>query len=371
MFLKRILFIYLSFSISFLSCSQSDDSNTNQNTEEIEQEENNNLYFPPIGSNTWETVSLESINWNTSAIDDLFNLLDDNDTNAFIVLKDGKIAIEWYFGDFQQSDFWYWASAGKTLTAFTVGIAQQESLLNINNSSSDYLGAGWSSLTTEEELNIKVIHHITMTTGLDYTDLLNQFCTDWDCLTYLNEPGTFWYYHNAPYTLSQSIVTGAVGEDFEDYFNEKLKNRIGMNGFWLQSGYNNIYRSDARSMARFGLLCLNNGIWDDDVILSDSNYFEAMTTTSQNLNEAYGYLWWLNGQNTYRLPASTSLFNGKLIPNAPDDLVAGLGANDQKLYVVPSENLVVIRLGESANEMQLGPSGFDNMIWEKLNAVIN
>lgn len=371
MFIKRSLIILLSFFVSLTSCSQTNDSNVDENTDVIEGDQSDELYFPTNNSEGWDTVSLESIDWNTDAVDDLYDLLEDNDTNAFIVLKNGRIALEWYFGNFQQDDFWYWASAGKTLTAFTIGIAQQEGFLNINNTSSDYLGTGWTSLTFEQESNIKILNHITMTTGLDYTDFPNQFCTDWDCLTYLNEPGTFWYYHNAPYTLSQSIVSGAVGEDFEDYFETKLKNRIGMNGFWFQNGFNNIYWSDARSMARFGLLCLNHGIWDNEVILSDTDYFEAMITTSQAHNEAYGYLWWLNGKNSYRLPSGTSAFDGKLIPNAPDDLIAGLGANDQKLYIVPSKNLVVIRLGEFANEMQLGPSSFDNMIWEKLDAIID
>ena len=54
----------------------------------------------------------------------------------------------------------------------------------------------------------------------------------------------------------------------------------------------------------------------------------------------------------------TALFEGQLIPNAPDDLIAGLGANDQKLYIVPSQNLVIIRMGDAANGMQLGSIWF-------------
>ena len=365
MLVKKYIFASLLL-ITVASCSQSD--NMQETTNEVEP---TGLYFPPLNSNDWETISLEELGWNTSAEQDLLDLLNDNDTYAFIILKDGRIAIEWYLNGFAQNDIWYWASAGKTLSAFTMGIAQEEGYLNLSDSSSDYLGVGWSSLTTEQESNITIRNHITMTTGLDYTDFSNLFCMDWDCLTYLNEPGTFWYYHNAPYTLSQSIISGAVNKDFEDYFDEKLESKIGMSGFWFQNGYNNIYRSDARSMARFGLLNLNKGKWNDEIILNNINYFEAMTTTSQNLNEAYGYLWWLNGKNTYRLPSSTQVFNGKLIPNAPDDLIAGLGANDQKLHVVPSKNLVIVRLGESAGQGQLGPSSFDNMLWEKINALID
>ncbi|NNK72776.1 MAG: serine hydrolase, partial [Flavobacteriaceae bacterium] len=111
--------------------------------------------------------------------------------------------------------------------------------------------------------------------------------------------------------------------------------------------------------------------WDGESILSDSGYLNNMQSSSQNLNEAYGYLWWLNGKNSYRLPGTTNFFTGKLIPNAPDDLFAGLGFSDQKLYIIPSLDMVVVRLGNAADTSEAGPSGFDNTLWEKLNAVFN
>ena len=123
-------------------------------------------------------------------------------------------------------------------------------------------------------------------------------------------------------------------------------------------------------MARFGLLNLNKGIWEDTPIMTNMDYFNAMTTTSQELNPSYGYLWWLNGKSSYRIPGSEELFSGKLIPAAPDDLIAGLGANDQKLYVVPSMGLVIVRMGDAANESELGPTTFDNELWTQLNALM-
>ena len=262
-----------------------------------------------------------------------------------------------------------WFSAGKTLTAFMTGLAQEEGFLDINESSSLYLGNNWSSLTNEQEEAISVKNHITMTTGLDYD--VDFTCTDPECLKFLNTPDTFWHYHNAPYTLTQSIISGAIGSDFDSYFNTKLRNKIGMQGAWVPFGFNKFYFSNARSMARFGLLCLNKGIWDNEIIMSDSNYFNAMTGSSQNLNPAYGYLWWLNGKTSYKLPGETNEFQGKLIPNAPNDLIAGLGANDQKLYVVPSKKLVIIRMGNNGDSGQLGPSGYDNILWEKISALID
>ena len=77
-----------------------------------------NLYFPPITTNQWDTVVLTELGWCADQLQPLYEFLEDHNTKAFIVLKDGKIAIEKYFGTFTQDSIWYWASAGKTLTAF-------------------------------------------------------------------------------------------------------------------------------------------------------------------------------------------------------------------------------------------------------------
>ena len=357
-----LTYVFLCMILSF-SCS-SDDTVT---TDSLPEEE---LYFPPINSDAWETKSISELNWNESQLQPLLDFLEDSDTKSFIILHNGKIVNESYFNGTNMLSNNPWFSTGKTLTAFMVGVAQEDGLLNVNDPSSNYLGDGWSSLTSEQENSITIKHHITMTSGLDYMDDL--YCTDPNCLTFLYEPNSFWYYHNAPYTLTQSIISGALNSDFDSYFNLKLKSKIGMQGSWVQFGYNKFYYSNARSMARFGLLCLNEGTWDDEVILGDNTYFSEMTNTSQNLNPSYGYLWWLNGKSSFRLPNSTQSYSGKLIPNAPDDLIAGLGANDQKLYVVPSKKLVMVRMGgDGGGGGQLSLSDYDNMLWEKINALIN
>jgi hypothetical protein len=61
-------------------------------------------------------------------------------------------------------------------------------------------------------------------------------------------------------------------------------------------------------MARFGLLMLNKGNWNGNVILSDTNYYNQMVNSSQTLNPSYGYLWWLNGKASYMLPACSLAF---------------------------------------------------------------
>ncbi|MER3497992.1 MAG: serine hydrolase [Chitinophagaceae bacterium] len=328
------------------------------------------MYFPPVTGNEWQTKPLTATGWNESLVPDLYDFLQQKNTKAFIVLQNGRIVIEKYFGTFTADSNWYWASAGKTMTAFLVGIAQQEGLININNKTSQYLGAGWTSLPLAKENLITVRHQLTMTTGLDDNVAPDADCTDPPCLIYKADAGTRWAYHNAPYNLLEKVVENATGTTYNNYFQQKIRNIIGMNGLWIHSSYNNVYWSTPRSMARFGLLLLNKGKWENTPILSDNNYFNAQVTSSQSLNLSYGYLTWLNGKPSFMVPTLQTVLPGPMIPNAPADMVSALGKNDQKLYIIPSQKLVVVRLGDAAGITQQAISSFDNELWGKLKAII-
>ena len=91
-----------------------------------------------------------------------------------------------------------------------------------------------------------------------------------------------------------------------------------------------------------------------------------MISSSQTLNNSYGYLWWLNGKASYMLPGFQFVFNGKLFPNAPNDLIAALGKNGQIINVVPSQDLVLIRMGQNPDS-SLVPMNFVNELWDYLN----
>ena len=114
-------------------------------------------------------------------------------------------------------------------------------------------------------------------------------------LIFLDTPNSRWAYHNAPYLLLRDVVESATGQGINMYINQKLNTQIGMFGFF---GVNNtnLFYSNTRSMARFGLLVLNQGKWNGFFNTNDSIYFNQMINTSQPLNESYGYLWWLNGK---------------------------------------------------------------------------
>lgn len=337
----------------------------------------NTLYFPPTIGTTWQTLSPASQQFCPDRIDSLYNFLEERHTKAFLLLKDGKIVLEKYFGTFVQDSFWYWASAGKSLTAMLVGQAQEEGLLNIENKTSDYLGVGWTSAPANKEALIKVRHQLTMTTGLDDTFVPTPTepdpnnCTDPACLNYLVDAGTRWAYHTGPYRLLQDVIAEASGLTINQFTKNHVLDRTGMKGLWFED----VFYSRARDMARYGLLTLAHDVWNGDTLLHDQAYFYNMTHTSQNFNKSYGYLWWLNGQSSFMVPSVQFVFPGKLIPNAPDDMFAALGKNDQKIHVVPSKGWVVVRMGDSAGFTtgiggEAVPILFDNAMWGYLNQLV-
>jgi CubicO group peptidase (beta-lactamase class C family) len=332
------------------------------------------MYFPPASGSTWETIQPSELGWSTDEIPALLSFVEQANSRAFIVLKDGKIVIEAYFGKnitggtFTSSSNWYWASAGKTLTSTLVGLAQEKGFLKIEDVSSKYLGKNWTSLPEAKEQLITIRNQLTMTTGLD-DGVENSDCTLPKCMVYKSDAGTRWAYHNAPYTILDKVIESATKQSFDTFFNNELKNKIGMDGQWNYLDDNHVYFSTARSMARFGHLILNNGDWDGNTVISDKNYVNDMVNTSQNINPSYGYLWWLNGKSQLMVPTLQTKFNTPLATNAPSEMYAAIGKNGQLINIIPSQNIVVIRMGESTENGAIGLEILNN-IWEKLNKVI-
>jgi len=324
------------------------------------------MYFPSNTDTTWARTSLSSLGWNENAVQPLLDFLNKTHTKSFMILVNGRIVMENYFNGHTAQTEWEWNSAGKSLVSFTVGIAQQEGLLDINDKVSKYLGNGWSSEALEKEHLITIKNLLSMTSGLDSE---NQLVIKKN-MTYVADAGSKWSYNNV-FQLLMKIVANASHQDFDTYFKSKIANKIGMDGFWNNGLIFKIYHSNTRSAARFGLLALNNGQWKNEQIINQT-FFHDCTISSQSLNPSYGYLWWLNGKSSYMVPGSDKVFQGYLIPNAPADLYAAMGARDQRIYVIPGKNMVVVRMGEPSNPAHptFALSGFDKALWEKIDAVI-
>ena len=349
-FFSLLYFCYISFTISFV-CG---------------------LYFPPLSSSSkWEESSVEQLGWNASAVEPLIQYLNSTNTKAFILLKDGKIVLENYLNGFQPDDYWYWASAGKVLFTALTGICQQEGYCKVSNKVSEYCGPGWTSALIEKEDLITVQHLLSMTSGLDVTGL----SLDPDTITYKQDAGTAWDYQHVFAKLMDVIVnatstSGSVDRDdalalYNKYNREKLKVKVGMKGSFVETDGHIVYWSDARSMARYGILSLSKGRWNEEVIINE-HYFSESITPSQELNEAYGYMWWLNGYESYLRPGYPQPIAGYVVPSAPADAYFGMGKNTQRLHVVPSLGLVVVRLGDAwiEDDKSYAVSEFDEILWK-------
>jgi CubicO group peptidase (beta-lactamase class C family) len=326
------------------------------------------IYFPPLTGSSWDTIAPQTLGYCQPKIDSLYNFLEQNNSKAFILLKDGKIVLEKYFGTHTATTPWQWASAGKTITSFMTGIAQQEGYLSITDTTASYLGQGWTNCAPQQEERITIWNQLTMTSGLD-DGVPDHFCTLDTCLNYLADPGTRWAYHNGPYTLLDGVIENATGLTLNNYTTQKLKNPTGMTGAFFSVGYNNVFFSTARSMARFGSLILNKGNWNGNQIMTDTAYFNDMVNTSQNLNKSYGYLWWLNGKQSFMVPSLQTVFPAFMCPNAPADMISAIGSGGQFLNVVPSQNLVWLRMGDEPSNSNV-PFLLNDDIWQYVNDLV-
>jgi CubicO group peptidase (beta-lactamase class C family) len=197
-----------------------------------------------------------------------------------------------------------------------------------------------------------------------------------DSLRFVVPPGTRFYYNSPAYYELFAVVQGVSGQTINALSRSMLFDRIGMpNAIWVphvDAGVRGwILSCTPREMARFGLLTLTRGAWNGTPVLADSAWFAAAWRPLPPDNPAYGYLWWLNGASTYRIPSPYAFptLRGPLIPSAPRDLVAALGKGDKKIYVSPSMGLVVVRHGEEADPNGGNPmavSSFDEQWWQRL-----
>ena len=347
--------LLLIISTLFLGCSKTNPGAT------IDPVPADVYYYPPVTGDTWDTKTATSVNWDETKLQEAFDYAATKKTYGLIVLQHGKIVKEQYWNSWTKDTKYYIASAGKSVTAYVAGIAQQEATININNKTSQYLGTGWTSLPLAKENLITVKHQLTMTTGLDDA-VPDADCTTPACLIYKADAGTRWAYHNAAYHLVHDVMAAAGGKTWNAYCKEKLFDKLGMpNSIWI----NHVMWCTTREAAKFGSLILSKGKWNGTALLSDVNYFNAMINTSQNYNLSYGYLWWLNGKASAMVPGSQIVFPTSLVPNAPADMYMALGKDDKKIYVIPSLDAVVVRLGDDAGGSAAGPSSFDNDLWTK------
>jgi CubicO group peptidase (beta-lactamase class C family) len=271
---------------------------------------------------------------------------------ALMITQAGIVVHEWYHnGDAAFSrDI---ASAQKSVLSLLIGIAIDQGLCALDTAIDTVIGPGWAE---GDSSAITVFHLMTMTSGLNNN------------LQVIDQPGRAWRYNNAFAVLFQ-VLEELTARQLNDVANEWLFEPIGATGAEFRERLN-----PSGAAAAVGLVCtaaqlsaIGEMVLGHRTLQMSIDWLEQSLKPSQTLNLAYGLLWWLNGQASYLVPEGLQ-FSGPLIPNAPSDLVAALGKDDQKLYIAPSADLVVVRLGnKAADNSKLALSSFDNDMWRQLS----
>lgn len=313
---------------------------------------------------SWPRVSPASVGLDPAKLEEIAAQARRGKSYCLVVVRDGKLAGEWYFGGTGPSTSRNVFSVTKSFASTLVGIAQDDGDLRVGDRASRWIRR-WTG-TASEAVTIRNL--LSMDSGrqwsffTDYLQLLaasdrTAFATG---LGQSSRPGATWRYNNAAVQTLEPILRSATGEDVAAFAKRRLFEPLGMARTRVTrdpAGNPQLFQgleSTCRDLARFGVLILNDGKWGSKRIVSRRWVEQATGRPSTSLNAAYGYLWWLNRYGTLASPsAATSATGareadarkGRLVPGAPADMVWALGLGNQLIQVDPGSRTVVVRLG--------------------------
>jgi len=318
-------------------------------------------YFPGADA-SWETRTPLEAGADPALLAEAEAYAADNGSDALVILKGGRIVSENYWNGTTRDARLPLFSASKSMVASVAGrLLEEGHLVSLDQSASDFLPE-WQGVEGKEAITLRQL--LSMTSGLEggkenlVRSLLAKserfFATQ---LPQAHEPGSFWTYNNPAYRLLFPIIEEATGEGLPAAFRDRLFDPLGMSGVrWVwrtaEVGSATVVNYEyieatALSAARFGLLAQRGGEWDGTQLVSADFMAEAVSP-SQGLNSSYGFLWWLNGgaeSGGHQQLFDGLARDGPYFPDAPPDAYAALGKDDQIVAVLPSLDLVVVRLG--------------------------
>jgi CubicO group peptidase (beta-lactamase class C family) len=292
-------------------------------------------------------------------------------TRAVLVVQGGRLVVERYMPGYGPDTRLISWSMAKSVTQALVGIAVRDGLVDIDKPmGSPHWAAG------DARAAIPWRHWLNMTDGQEYHEIGASWPTHNDAarmlfgrgrqdvaafaatLPLIHPPGSTWNYNSAGINLIADAVTrlyapGASPRDRRDKIEKVLRSelfdRLGMTsatpefdaaGTFMGSA---MLYATARDYARFGLLYLRDGIWEGQRVLPAGWVDFARTSTRAENGRSYGAGWWVT--------AAESATGGRkpMMEGIPLDTFRAQGFEGQLIVVVPSRDLVVVRLGLLAN----------------------
>jgi CubicO group peptidase (beta-lactamase class C family) len=273
-------------------------------------------------------------------------------THAVVVVYKGKIIAERYASGLNYNSRLKGWSMTKTMTQAMVGLLVKDGKIRIDDP------APIQEWQSDERKKITVNNLLQATSGLawaesyfnPYASFHEMFIRSDDKAGYAatlaleHEPGTHWEYSSASTNLLSRIVRQETGDDYHRFPYERLFHKIGMNqaviepdaaGTFVGSSYG--YAS-ARDWARFGLLYLNDGVWNGERILPEGWVKYSTTPVSVAPKGEYGAQIWLNAGS--KSNPEHCQFKG-----IPHDAFVFDGFEENNVTVIPSYDLIIVRLG--------------------------
>ena len=287
----------------------------------------------------------------TQALDDAFAETDPQrplNTRGVVIVHNGRIIAERYAKGFDKETSHLSNSVAKSVTATLIGILVGQGKLDLDAPApiAEWRGAG------DPRGAITLDHLLRMSSGLEFEESYSKLKSDitmqyvgGDLAGYaaakplVEAPGTEWRYSTGTSNILGRIVRETAGPDFPTAFafpRRALFEPLGMRTAVFEPdakgnfiGGSSFYAS-ARDYARLGLLYLNDGVWEGRRILPEG-WVDYVRKPTPGSDGRYGAQFWLNGEDS-GLPPGTFNMNGH---------------QGQHVVMIPSRNLVVVRVGLS------------------------
>jgi CubicO group peptidase (beta-lactamase class C family) len=310
----------------------------------------------------WDRADPAAEGFDAAALEEIAAEAEANDSNCMVVVRQGRIVADWYWNGTDATTAQEVFSTTKSFTSTLVGLAQEDGDLALTDPAATYIpqwaGSPSAGVTVEDLISNDSGRQWSL--ALDYRDLVTArdrtgFAVG---LGQDAEPGEVWVYNNAAIQTLDAVLEQATGVDPAAYAQQRLLGPIGMSNSEMThdaAGNTNTFfglRSTCEDLARFGYLFLRGGEWDGSQVVPEDWVEAATSRSSQDINAAYGYLWWLNRRGPITDPLhpltredSETAPDRQLAEGAPDDMYWARGLGGQVVQVDPGSDTVVVRLG--------------------------
>jgi len=276
-------------------------------------------------------------------------------TRAIVVLYDGKLVAEQYAPGFSKDSRFLGWSMTKSIISALIGILVKDQKIDISKSAPV---PEWNQLLNDARQSITTKHLLQQMSGLNFvedyysrSDVTQMLFDQGDMAAFTashqlkHQPGTECYYTSGNTNLLSRIIRHTVGEnEYHSFPYRRLFSKLGMNSMLMEVDASGTFVGSsyswatARDWARFGLLYLNKGFYNNERILSEDWIQQSVTLAGSNVFGEYGYQFWLN---TGRDNNSSA----RKLRDVPTDMFFANGFDGQSVFVIPSKKLVVVRLG--------------------------